>query len=112
MPHAPVTIKLWRSAIHAGAQGQDLLAVELTGMGEVDGFEGGGMTQLGGAKPAVELALLAGRPLGVDEEAEAFLEAEGGGLVGPELVVAGVGHGAELHGVELVEGLFDQHGSS
>ena len=81
-------------------------------MGEVDGLEGGGMTQLGGAEPAVELALLAGRPLGVDEEAEAFLEGEGGGLVGPELVPAGVGHGAELHGIELVEGLFDQHGSS
>ena len=39
-------------------------------MGEGDGLEGGGMTQLGGAEPAVELALLAGRPLGVDEEAD------------------------------------------
>ena len=33
------------------------------------------MAQLGSAEPALELALLAGRPLGVDEEAEAFLEA-------------------------------------
>ena len=71
---------------------------------QVDGLEVGGMARLGGAEPAVELALLAGRPLGVDEEAEAFLEGEGGGLVGPELVPAGVGHGAELHGIELVEG--------
>ena len=96
----------------AGAQRQDLLAAEPAGMGEVDGLEGGGVPQLGGAEPAVELALLAGRPLGVGEQAEALLEAEGGGLAGPELVPAGVGHRAELHGVELVEGLFDQHGSS
>ena len=96
----------------ASAQCQDLLSVEPTRMGRVDGLEGGGMAQLGGAEPAVELALLAGRPLGVHEEAEALLEAEGSGLVGPELVLAGVGHGAELHGIELVEGLFDQHGSS
>ena len=52
------------------------------------------------------------RPLGVDEEAEAFLEAEGGGLGGLELLLAGVDHGAELHGVQLVEGLFDQYRSS
>ena len=70
------------------------------------------MAQLGGAEPPLELALLASRPLGVDEEAEAFLKGEGGGLVGLELVLAGVGHRAELHGVQLVEGLFDQHRSS
>ena len=49
----------------AGAQRQDLLSVEPSGVGEVDGLEGGGMAQVGGAEPAVELALLAGRPLGV-----------------------------------------------
>ncbi len=81
-------------------------------MSEVDGLKGSGMAQLGGVEAPLELALLAGRPLGVDEEAEAFLEAEGGGLVGLELMVAGVGHRTELHRVELVEGLFDQHRSS
>jgi len=96
----------------AGAERQDLLAVEPAGVGEVDGLEGGRMAQLGGAQPPLELALLAGRPLGVDEEAEAFLEAEAGGLGRLELLLPGVGHRAELHGVELVEGLFDQHGSS
>ena len=88
------------------------MAVEPAGVGEVDGLERGRMSQLGGAEPPLELALLAGRPFGVDEQAEAFLEGEGGGLVGLELVVAGVGHGAELHGIQLVEGLFDQHRSS
>ena len=33
-----------------------------------------------GAEPALQLALLAGRRLGVDELADAFLEAERGGL--------------------------------
>ena len=68
----------------AGAQRQDLLAVEPAWMGEVDGLEGGRMAQLGGAEPSLQLALLAGRPLGVDEQAEALLEAERGGLVGLE----------------------------
>ena len=72
----------------AGAECQDLLAVEPARVREVDGLKGGGMAQLGGAEPPLELALLAGRPLGVDEEAEAFLEAEGGGL-GPSGAAAG-----------------------
>ena len=63
------------------------------------------MAQLVGAGRPLQLALLAGRPLGVDEQAEALLEAKGGGLGGLELMVAGVGHGDELHGVQLVEGL-------
>ena len=104
---------MWRSATHAqGAEGQDLLAVEPARMGEVDGLESGRMAQLGGAQAPLELALLAGRPLGVDEQAEALLEAERSGLGGLDLLLAGVGHRAELHGVQLVEGLFDQHRSS
>ena len=81
----------------AGAEGQDLLAVEPARVGEVDGLERGRMAQLGGVEPSLQLALLAGRPLGVDEQAEAFLEAERGGLVGLDLLLAGVGHRAELH---------------
>ena len=96
----------------AGAEGQDLLAVEPARMGEVDGLESGRMAQLGGAQAPLELALLAGRPLGVDEQAEALLEVERSGLGGLDLLLAGVGHRAELHGVQLVEGLFDQHRSS
>ena len=96
----------------ASPQRQDLLAVESPGMGEVDRFERRRIAQLGGVQPPLKLALLAGRPLGVDQQAEPLLEAEGGGLVGLELFLDGVGHRAQLHGVELVEGLFDQHRSS
>ena len=96
----------------AGSEREDLLAVEAARVGEVDGLERRRVAELGGVKAPPQLALFAGGPLGVDEEAEALLEGEHGGLVGLHLLAAGVGHRADLHGVELVEGLFDQHGSS
>ena len=96
----------------AGAEREDLLAVEPARVGEVDGLERCGVAQPGRAEAPFELALLAGRPLGVDEQAEPLLEAEHGGFVGVELLLEGVGHRAELEGVELVDGLFGQHRSS
>ena len=96
----------------AGAEREDLLAVEPARVGEVDGLERCGVAQLGRPETPLELALLAGRPLGVDEQAEPLVEAEHGGLVGLDLLAPGVGHRGQLHGVELVEGLFDQHQSS
>ena len=51
-------------------------------MGEVDGLERGRVAQLGRLQAPLQLALLAGCPLGVDEQAEPLLEAERGGLVG------------------------------
>ena len=50
-------------------------------MGEINGLARGGMAQLGGVEPPLELALLAGSPLGVDEQTEAFLEAERGAFL-------------------------------
>ena len=81
-------------------------------MGEVDGFERRRVAQLRGVQAPLKLALLAGRPLGVDQQAQALLEAERGGLIGLELFLDSFGNRAQLHGVELVEGLFDQHQSS
>ena len=67
IPHGPVTIKLWRSASHAQVPScQDLLAVEPSGRREVDGLERRRMTQLGRLQAPLQLALFAGRPLGVD----------------------------------------------
>ena len=79
------------------------MAIELRGAGEVDGFERRRVAQLGRLQVRLELALLAGRPLGIDQQAQPLLEAERGGLVGVELLLEGVGHRAELHRVELVE---------
>ena len=50
--------------------------------------------------------------LGVDEQTEALLEAECGGFVGLQLLLEGVGHRAQVHCVELLDSLFDQHRSS
>ena len=80
----------------AGAQREDLLAIELPGAGEVDGFERRRVAQLGRLQAPLELALLAGRPLGIDQQAEPLLEVERGGLIGVELLLEGVGHRAEL----------------
>ena len=49
------------------------------------------------------------RPFGVGQQTETLLEAERGGFAGLQLLLQGVGHRAQLHGVELVERLFDQH---
>ena len=81
-------------------------------MSEIDRRERRLIAQLRGAEAPLQLALLADGPLGVDQQAQALLEAEGSGRVGPELFLEGVGHRAELHGVELVERLPGQNGSS
>ena len=96
----------------AAAQREDLLAIEPAGLGEVDSLERGGIAKLGGLQPPGQLALLAGGPLSVDEQAEAFLEAQRGGITGAELLLDGLSHGAQLHRIQLVERLFDQHRSS
>ena len=69
----------------AGAAGQDLLAVEPPrGWVKSTASSVAGWRSLAVRSRRSQLALLAGRPLGVDEQAEALLEAEGGGLVGLE----------------------------
>ena len=64
----------------AGGERAHHLAVEAAGGLEVDVLEGGGIAETGGLEAALELALLAGGPLGVDEKAQALLEAEFGVL--------------------------------
>ena len=46
-----------------------------------DGLERRRIAQLGGVQASLQLALLASRPLGVDEQAETVLEAECDGVV-------------------------------
>ena len=82
-------------------------------MAEVDGLEGGGrVAQRRRLQPPGELALLAGGPLEIDEQAEAVFEAQRGGLVGAELLKERLGQGGEFHRVQPLKGLFDQHRSS
>ena len=96
----------------AAAQREDLLAIEAAGVGEVDGLERGGIAELGGPQPPLQLALLARRPLRIDQEADTVLEAERSRVIAVELLLEGLGHGAEFHGVQRLERLFNQHRSS
>ena len=50
--------------------------------------------------------------LGVDEQADAFVEAERPDRRVLQLRAIGVGHRAETEGAEAVEGRFGQHGRS
>ena len=59
-----------------------------------------------------ELALLAVRPLAVDEEPDSILEAEFRPLARSELLLKGLGHRVQLHDMHLVECLLLEHGVS
>ena len=60
-PQGPVRIKFVALGDPgAGAEREDLLAVEAARMAEVDGLEGRRMAQLGGVESPLELALLRG----------------------------------------------------
>jgi hypothetical protein len=65
--------------------------------------------ELGVAERPAQALVLAGTPLGVDEQGEALIEAEGG-----ELRVLGLGgpgrrHGGELEGLQLFERVGIEH---
>jgi hypothetical protein len=57
----------------------------------------------------VELALLAGGPLGIDEESEAFFEAQSAVLAGAKLLLEGLDKAGELHDGEFLESRLGQH---
>ena len=80
--------------------------------GIVDGLEAGlAEFQLGFLEGAREAFVLAGAPLGIDEQGEALVEAEGGELRIRLLGGPGGGQGRELEGLELLEGLAIEHRS-
>ena len=64
----------------------------------VDVFERRLAAQVGGPQSPSEFALLAMRPLGIDEQAETILETELGKLGIAELTVEGLGQGREPQG--------------
>ena len=112
-PHGPVTTKLWRSAIHAQAPSvRTCWRLSRRGWVKSTAFERCRVTQLGRLQTPLQFALFAGGPFGLDQQTETLLEAERGDLAGLQLLLQGVGQRAQLHGVELVERLFDQHRSS
>ena len=93
----------------AVSEAEHLLAVEGARVLEVDVLDGGGIAHLGRAESALELALLAGRPLAVDQESQPLVEAQARALARAELLLEGLRHAQELHGVHLFQGLLGQH---
>jgi hypothetical protein len=65
--------------------------------------------ELGLPERPAQALVLAGTPLGVDEQGEAFVEAEGGELRVLRLRGPGRGQGGELEGLELFERLGVEH---
>ena len=78
----------------------------------VDVFERGLAAEIGLLQAAAQLALLALGPLGVHEQAEAVLEAEGGELGIAQLPLAGLGEGRQAQGHQFVEGGVSKHRGS
>ena len=62
--------------------------------------------ELGLAEDAAEPLVLAIEPFGVDEQAEALVEGQTGGVGVSSLLGPGGGHGVELQGLELLDGRF------
>ena len=65
---------------------------------------------LASRRAAAQALVLAGEPLGVDEEAEALVEGQARQLGGVLLLGPRLGHGLELEGLELLDGGFAEHG--
>jgi hypothetical protein len=71
-----------------------------------------GHAQLGLLQTTAEFAIVAREVLGVDEQADPFVEAECPDRRVLQLRAIGVGHRAEPEGAEAVERRFGQHGRS
>ena len=61
------------------------------------------------AAALASLALFAGGPLVVDQQANPVLEAEVGELGRAELSLEGLGHGGQVHGGHLLDGGVHEH---
>jgi len=90
-------------------QVQDAGAVQAAGVAEVDVLDGRGEPQPGGLEAALDAAAGPVGQLAVDEQAEAFVEAEPGvaGLL--VLLGEGGGHGVQPHCLQPVDGGGGEH---
>ena len=75
----------------------------------VDVLQRGLAAEVGLAQAAVQLALFAVGPLGIDEQADAILETEVGELGGAELALEGLGQGGQAQGTQFVDGGVSEH---
>ena len=96
----------------AAGEAQDNGSIEPTSGAEVELFDGGGgEAELGLPEQASPAPVVADRALAVEEQSKAVLEGEGLDIGDAALLFEGSGHAMEFEFLELVEGLFDDHGS-
>ena len=97
----------------AGGELADQRPIELAARRVLEILE----TRLGNAQLRLlqapgELAIVAREVFGLDEQADAFVKAEGPDRSVLQLRSICIGHGAEVKGAEAVKGRFGQHGRS
>ena len=97
----------------AGGEGLDEGFVQTAaGTLPVDVLQYGLAAEVGLAQAALELALFAMGPLGIDEQADAILEAEVGELGGAELALEGFRQGGQAQRTQFVDGGVSKHRGS
>lgn len=91
---------------------QELVFAQTAGGLVVDRLEGGDpVLELGHPQPPGEFAVFPVEPFVIDEEPDELGLAEALVILALDSLLQRLGEGEELHGVELVEGLFEQHNS-
>ena len=95
----------------AGGQLMDQGAVQVAGCFQVQVFEAGLEFQLSGPQSGREATVLALTDFPVEEQPQAFQEAQPVALRLLFLVLQGVQHAAELQGAQVIEGGMGQHDS-
>ena len=98
-------------AIVAVIIGLLLPAVQAARGGEIDVFERRGIAQLGVPQALGQFALLARRPFGVNEQAEAVVKRQLGVLTRAPLLIKRGGHRRQVQGMELLDRGVRQHTS-
>ena len=97
----------------AGGQGTDEGSIQSSGRTVVDVLEASLAVLETGVFQAPVLGLvLSPDPVSIDQPADAFLEAENGGVGVFELLGERLGQAGQAHGVKLLEGLVNEHESS
>src|SRR5204863_4288039 len=78
----------------------------------IDILDHAAFSQVGGWSAPCQCPVLFPKPLLIDEQREAFFEAEVAGVGGFQLSAEGVGNSVQFHGVKFIDGLLVQHRGS
>ncbi|OWK35365.1 hypothetical protein PSOLE_46950 [Pseudomonas oleovorans subsp. oleovorans] len=92
------------------AQLQDQRLIQSARAAVVDVFEAGVVLEPGLAQAAAQALVIAFGQLAVDQQAEAFFEAQAVDVRGFQLFIQRLEHAVQAQGLQLVQGRMGQHG--